>query len=119
MKDEGGPDLPDSIWPEEDGPAGRAADDEPVDDHDYEPHFDRVRQSVDELAERLDRVIRRCEAVEDPGPRRASVLRRAREIRARLERMSDRTGVMLGVGHMRLETQVQLVEIRLQELEEG
>lgn len=88
------------------------------DEHDYEPHFDQLREGLEELAERVEGVIERCEALEDPTPRHRAILRRAREIRDRIDRMSDRSGVMLGVGHMTLENHVQLLEIRLEEAEE-
>lgn len=88
------------------------------DGHDYEPHFDQLRESVEELSERVERVIDRCEGVEDPTPRHRAILRRAREILDRIDRMTNESGVMLGVGHMKLENHVQLLEIRLQEAEE-
>ncbi len=104
---------PEEIWPDE-GPG-----EEVPDDHDYEPHFSRVRREMQELAERLDAVVERSRQAADPSPRRRSILERALEIREEMERLTDESGVRLGVGHMRLRRRVQLLEIRLRELEGG
>lgn len=100
-------------------PDGGPTGDRGRDDHDYEPHFSRVKESVEELKERLEAVIEDCEAVDDPSPRRRAVLDRAREVLLGIETLTDESGVMLGVGHMRLKRQVKLLEIRVRELEEG
>lgn len=112
MSGDGDGPMPEEIFPDED------SDGDVADDHDYEPHFSRVRESMAELEERLEAVIERCREPADPSERRRAILERAVEIREEMDRLTDESGVRLGVGHMRVQRRVQLVEIRLQELEE-